>query len=145
MYFVGAITNSSAVGFRSGSNVVVGKESPKGGLAHELGHYLGLRDIYYAKVGKYNGEPAYIRLRIRNDPVSFETFKPGTGDWGDETGRGFYECNDTLASVIDRLLMHGIKKQIDGGDIPDDQIYGISKDDQKGFQNVGASNFDNRE
>ena len=142
MYFVGAITNSNAVGFRSGSNVVIGKESPKEGLAHELGHYLGLKDIYYVKVGKYNGESACIRLRIRNDPVSFETFKSRTGDWGDETGRGFYERNDTVASVIDRLLMHGVKKQTDGGDIPDDQVYGISKDDQKGFQNVGASNFD---
>ena len=142
MYFVGAVTNSNAVGFRSGSNVVISKESPKEGLAHELGHYLGLKDIYYAKVGKYNGEPSYIRLRIRNDPVSFETFKPGTCDWGEETGRGYYERNDTLASVIGRLLMHGIKKQIDCGDIPDDQVYGISKDDQKGFQNVGASNFD---
>ena len=48
----------------------------------------------------------------------------------------------TLASGIDRLLMHGIKKLTDVGDIPDNQVYGISKDDQKGFQNVGASNFD---
>ncbi|MBR4171364.1 MAG: hypothetical protein IKR48_06900, partial [Kiritimatiellae bacterium] len=141
MYFVGAITNSNAVGFRSGSNVVLGKESPTSGLAHELGHYLGLKDIYYVKVGEYNGKPARIRLNIRNDPVSFETFRPGTGDWGDETGRGFYERDDTLASVIDRLLMHGIKKLTDVGDIPDNQVYGISKDDQKGFQNVGASNF----
>ena len=141
MYFVGAITNSNAVGFRSGSNIVIGKESPKAGLAHELGHFLGLKDIYYVKVGVYNGEPALIRLNIRNDPVSFETFRPGTGDWGDETGRGFYERDDTLASVIDRLLMHGIKKLTDVGDIPDNQVYGISKDDQKGFQNVGASNF----
>ena len=141
MYFVGAITNSNAVGFRSGSNIVIGRESPKAGLAHELGHFLGLKDIYYVKVGVYNGEPALIRLNIRNDPVSFETFRPGTGDWGDETGRGFYERDDTLASVIDRLLMHGIKKLTDVGDIPDNQVYGISKDDQKGFQNVGASNF----
>ena len=141
MYFVGAITNSNAVVFRSGSNIVIGKESPKAGLAHELGHFLGLKDIYYVKVGVYNGEPALIRLNIRNDPVSFETFRPGTGDWGDETGRGFYERDDTLASVIDRLLMHGIKKLTDVGDIPDNQVYGISKDDQKGFQNVGASNF----
>ena len=141
MYFVGAITNSNAVGFRSGSNIVIGKESPKAGLAHELGHFLGLKDIYYVKVGVYNGELALIRLNIRNDPVSFETFRPGTGDWGDETGRGFYERDDTLASVIDRLLMHGIKKLTDVGDIPDNQVYGISKDDQRGFQNVGASNF----
>ena len=40
--------------------------------------------------------------------------------------------------------MHGIKKQKqnDVGDIPDSQVYGISKDDKKGFQNVGASYVD---
>ena len=144
MYFVGAITNSSAVGFRSGSNVVIGKESPQKGLAHELGHYLGLKDIYYAKVGVHDGKPANIRLRIRNDPVSHESFRTETGDWGHETGRGFYASGDTLASIIGHLLMHGVvnQEQNDVGDIPDNQVYGISKDDKKGFQNVGASNFD---
>ena len=144
MYFVGAITNSSAVGFRSGSNVVIGKESPQKGLAHELGHYLGLKDIYYAKVGVHDGKPANIRLRIRNYPVSHESFRTETGDWGHETGRGFYASGDTLASIIGHLLMHGVvnQEQNDVGDIPDNQVYGISKDDKKGFQNVGASNFD---
>ena len=144
MYFVGAITNSSAVGFRSGSNVVIGKESPPKGLAHELGHYLGLKDIYYAKVGVHDGKPANIRLRIRNYPVSHESFRTETGDWGHETGRGFYASGDTLASIIGHLLMHGVvnQEQNDVGDIPDNQVYGISKDDKKGFQNVGASNFD---
>ena len=86
MYFVGAIINLDAVGFQSRSNIVVGKESPEWGLAHELGHYLGLKDIYYAKVGEYDGKPANIRLGIRNNPVSLETFRPRTGDWGEETG-----------------------------------------------------------
>ena len=144
MYFVGTITNSSDVGFRSGSNVVIGKESPPKGLAHELGHYLGLKDIYYAKVGVHDGKPANIRLRIRNDPVSHESFRTETGDWGHETGRGFYASGDTLASIIGHLLMHGVvnQEQNDVGDIPDNQVYGISKDDKKGFQNVGAFNFD---
>ena len=103
-----------------------------------------MKDIYYTKVGEYDGKPVNIRLGIRNNPVSFETFRPRTGDWGDETGRGFYERDDTLASIIGRLLMHGVKKQKqnDVGDIPDSQVYGISKDNQKGFQNVGASYFD---
>ena len=144
MYFVGAITNSSSVGFRSGANVVIGKESPQKGLAHELGHYLGLKDIYYAKVGMHDGKPANIRLRIRNYPVSHESFRTETGDWGHETGRGFYASGDTLASIIRHLLMHGVinQEQNDVGDIPDNQVHGISKDDKKGFQNVGAFNFD---
>ena len=117
------------------------KNLPK---AHELGHYLGLKDIYYAKVGVHDGKPANIRLRIRNDPVSHESFRTETGDWGHETGRGFYASGDTLASIIGHLLMHGVvnQEQNDVGDIPDNQVYGISKDDKKGFQNVGASNFD---
>ena len=105
---------------------------------------MGLKDIYYTKVGEYDGKPANIRLGIRDNPVSLETFRPRTGDWGEETGRGFYERDDTIASIIGQLLMHGIKKQKqnDVGDIPDSQVYGISKDDKKGFQNVGASYFD---
>ena len=39
--------------------------------------------------------------------------------------------------------MHGVERPHPVGDIPDDQVYGLSKELQKGLQNVGASSFDN--
>ena len=144
MYFLGAIRLSDAAAFKCRSNVVVGRAASRESLAHELGHVLGLKDIYYEMIGEHNGRPARFRLAIRNNPVSLETFKPRTDDWGDETGRGFYERSDTIASIIKRLLMHGVVEEDKAhgvGDIPDGPVYGLSADIQKGLQNVGASNI----
>ena len=144
VYFIGAIKLSDAVAFKCRSNVVVGRAASRRSLAHELGHVLGLKDIYYEMIGEHNGLRAKFRLAIRDNPVSLETFKSQTVDWGDETGRGFYERGDTNASIIRRLLMHGIDevdKVHDVGDIPDGPVYGLSGDIQKGLQDVGATNI----
>ena len=144
MYFLGVIRLSDAAAFKCRSNVVIGRAASQESLAHELGHVLGLKDIYYEVIGEHNGRPARLRLGIGGNPVSLETFKPRTDDWGDETGRGFYERSDTIASIIKRLLMHGVVEEDKAhgvGDIPDGPVYGLSADIQKGLQNVGATNI----
>ena len=68
-------------------------------------------------------------------------FYAGSRDWGDETGRGFYGKNDTLARIIDRLLMYGHEHEWTG-DIPDWRVFGLSKTPKKGHRKVGASEIE---
>ncbi len=140
LYFTGVIENGDAVAFRSHSNIAVGRSSLPSTLAHELGHVLGLKDCYYHKDGTHNGVYAHYRLAIRNDPVCRDVFRPETGDWGKESGRGFYERADTLSVTMEWLLMYGFKTEHEMGDIPDRQIWGFSKrrEIEKAFLDVGA-------
>ena len=140
VYFTGVIKDNGVVAFRSQSNVAIGREALPTTLSHELGHVLGMKDCYYHKDGVHNGVFGHYGLAIRNDPVCRDLFRPETGDWGKESGRGFYERTDTLAVTMERLLMYGVKTDHEMGDIPDRQIWGFSKQEEieKAFQNVGA-------
>ena len=96
-------------------------------LAHELGHTFGLLDIYVdTRYGKEGENENWAELENKDEPVSQESFETTSCDWGDETGRGFYEKEDSLAMTIRSLLMYGID---DGGgilgDIPDGQVLGL--------------------
>ena len=72
-------------------------------LSHELGHILGLDDIYeYRKVR--NGR---IEMTGLNDHVAKECFSDQEKDWGAETDRGFYSEADTQCVTVQTLLMYG--------------------------------------
>jgi len=44
----------------------------------------------------------------RSDEPIEKTFFDGiAGDWGEESGRGFYEVSDTRKDVMVKMLMHG--------------------------------------
>ena len=86
--------------------------------AHEMGHVLGLRDVYNAR-------------KTANDPMPQgwlplyeEVFSDPAIDWVGDDGRGFYESTDTHRDVIELLLMHG--RDSGGCDIPSGSIRGFS-------------------
>ena len=141
MYFVGAITNSNAVGFRSGSNIVIGKESPKAGLAHELGHALGLADCY---VAKKNSQDIEIFLSNADSQIADDMFGSIATDWCAGSGRGFTESAYTREIAIMCLLMHGCAKKHarNGCDIPSGKIKALHADSSTGddvdYVSVGA-------
>ena len=141
VYFTGSILNYDADAFTCVSGIVVDRDSGDHVLAHELGHALGLHDIYHHLPGVDSiGRKAMFRLKERRNVVEVGYFSSRVKDWGYEHGRGFYEQCDVLASVIDKLLMHGL--YADGaGDIPDGCVHGLSKAHNKGFQNVGAGDI----
>jgi hypothetical protein len=96
-------------------------------LAHEFGHSFGLKDIYVNNRYGIEGEKInWIELDNKDKPVSYNSFRKKSRDWGAETGRGFYGKDDTMENVIKRVLMYGIEDGDDiFGDIPDEQLWGL--------------------
>ena len=95
-------------------------------VPHELGHAMGLKDIYNK------------RKRRRSDllpcgglPLSGGVFFDGVHDWGGDVGRGFYESGDTLSLTIDRFLMNGF--DCGGCDIPYSSVEGYSSTSRNVF------------
>lgn len=63
-------------------------------------------------------------------------------DWGRETGRGFYEKDDTLEKIIRSYLMHGVT-DAERIDIPYGAVHAWFRQDQnsQGFVPVGTRYF----
>ena len=141
VYFIGLMPDNKLNAISTPLGIVICRHSDHNVLAHELGHALGLNDIYYYRdIIDDNGQVFRMQLGVRNNVVDAGVFVTGGRDWGDEHGRGFYESNETIATTLERLLMYGLDK--DGtADIPDGSVYGLSKLLDKGHQKVGASGF----
>ena len=104
-FWVGAVVRGTAGAF-SWKERGVSFLSPVGSqrvLAHELGHLLGLDDIYdQRRVGRKQRSFASA-----DSPVQSFCFGDGTHDWGHETMCGFYSTDDTQGRIVRSLLMYG--------------------------------------
>ena len=108
-------------------SIVMGEKGTSLVLAHEIGHNLGLDDIYSLR--KDNPQ----RLMIGwNDHAYQEIFEDNELDWGREGGRAFYEKNDTHGALIDMLLMNGFN-DFGGVDIPSSKVHGYSEKPRNSF------------
>ena len=120
-------------------------------LAHELGHLLGLLDIYTVKemdVGEYP-IPEYS-----SHPYD-EMFMDRSRDWGEEAGRLFYGDSDSCSSIIEKLLMYGHDRMVADDrvvhlrDIPSGAVEGFHKQsnapDDVLYVDVGASTIEWKE
>lgn len=131
VYFIGNLLNSRTVGLKTDWGVIITKAATSQTLAHELGHVLGLADCFE----KSNGQ----LIDHGDEPITREMLEHFDRDWGRETGRGFYEKDDTLARIIKSYLMNGISRS-ERIDIPHGAVHAWAKKDQnvKGFIHVGA-------
>ena len=100
-------------------------------LAHEVGHSLGLSDIYVSNdESETNVLPADL-LSVRSDMVRRE-FVPE--DWSNDCGSGYngkgiggsryYRAGLKMSELIPRLLMYGIDSPR-SRDIPLGPVYGV--------------------
>ena len=78
--------------------------------------------------------------------ISAASFHNHTEDWGQESGRGFYEKRDTIGSTIKSLLMYG-DNDSDGVDIPAGRVRGVNDDIEPsvGFLAVGVNDINYNE
>ena len=140
LYFVGEIISERmrVKAMHTPFGIVVGRRVTRNTLAHEMGHALGLDDCYAFSALK-NGGGVYLPYAL--ECVDAATFLHEPGDWGEESGRGFYEMSDTRMSVLMRMLMHGISVRPDSRcDIPADYVMSLKRDattQQHVFRRVG--------
>lgn len=141
LFFVHAIVNGTKYAFsvRSRGAAVVSIEGSllQSTVAHELGHLVGLDDIYDMTKGG-------ISEMVDADLApSKDLFDNQIDDWGLETGRGFYPGGETSRTIIKSLLMYGYNDRI-GADIPSGKVWGLlnKTEMQESFAAVGAEQIE---
>ena len=104
-YWVHSITNGTPLAFSiyDFKMACFSSSVPIMTLAHELGHLLGLDDVYdRQKVGG-----VYRDIPEGSVTAKRFFFSDVDHDWGAETDRGFYTKEDTLSKLIQSVIMYG--------------------------------------
>ncbi len=128
VYFVGELTQPPTAGLWTPQGIVIPKDATYQTLAHELGHALGLFDCYVS----FNRQI----VEHGNEPISKDRLNHFSIDWGDETGRGFYGKEDTLAKLIQSYLMFGVTRSA-SIDIPYGAVFAWPATGRQRFVSVG--------
>lgn len=119
--YVHDIIQGTELGFSVFTNkvTIMGAKGTEFVLAHELGHLLGLDDIY-----SRDKRMQKILMAGWKDEAYREIFENAGNDWGDELGRAFYESSDVHGELVDSLLMNGFDG-CGGMDIPCGRVLGF--------------------
>jgi hypothetical protein len=134
IFYVGTLRQSSKIQYDGifaewkAEGILMPKGMLEESLAHELGHALRLSDIYLNNwCGALEQPTRRVELAEQGFPLEKRFFGDLDHDWGQETGRGFYELNDTLGATLKKFLMFGVYLDLDnvGCDIPSDTVHGI--------------------
>ena len=141
LYYTGNIrscNNNDPVAFRNWRGILIGGSAEGRDVAHEIGHAFGLVDCLVE-----NGSAV---VSDSGNEISAASFHNHTEDWGQESGRGFYEKRDTIGSTIKSLLMYG-DNDSDGVDIPAGRVRGVNDDivPSVGFLSVGVNDINYNE
>jgi hypothetical protein len=127
-FWVGSITNGTPIAFtmQKHKSVFASQLSSGRAFAHELGHAIGLADIYVKR--KIKG--GVVVLPYAGYPVSKDFFDDKICDWGAESACGFYQMSDNLGAIIPSLLMHGedVSSESEVADLPSGSVLGFGKD-----------------
>ena len=141
VYFVGVFQDSRAVAVTSDSGILMSLKANRNCLAHELGHALGLSDIYN---GGYDSEGSFVPMRDYQKPVSRDMTEDTYRDWIDGSDCGFYPRMTVLGDAVRSLIMCGYssKDPASARDIPSGRIKGArlpsASADSLPFVSVGA-------
>jgi hypothetical protein len=123
--------------FHSKRGILIGSKVRMRDVVHELGHALGLNDCYV--------EFSEAVIQGRQDEITSHQFQNSSIDWGRETGRGFYERNDTVEAMVMSLLMYGNSGDY-GFDIPFGKVKALPEGGQQAtFVAVGANDVSDSE
>ena len=127
--YVHKITHGTELAFSVADyrSIIMGEMGSSLLLAHEIGHNLGLDDIYSRR--KNNPELLMVGW---GEPACCEIFSDQDRDWGQEDGRSFYEKDDTHGGLIEMLLMNGFN-DFNGTDIPSGNVHGYSANPRNSF------------
>ena len=123
LYFIGSVVGGGANAFWNEFGIGVTRNATPRGFAHEILHAFGLSDCYSYNYQESNGQPVWLYASFYHEQVTRLTLT-GQGDWGIETGRGFYEKSDTHGILFEKFLMFGYDVP-DATDIPSGSILSL--------------------
>ncbi len=136
LHFVGEL-KSPDLGSNNRNGIVLSASANGQTLAHEIGHAIGLKDIY----GVYFNPNMIVDLPVRR------SWEPS--DWSGNDPQGFYQPEYSQVNLVRRLIMCG-----DGNagcrDFSAGPVYGIIHDDSSptgfsfGHSSVGVKPFETR-
>ena len=129
-YFVNGFVDAPQVlGINCASGMVMTAGADGRTLAHEIGHALGMEDIYASNVGATNETVSLKSISATERPkcVFMESdWNLGCDGHGDG-GCRFYGKHVFLRDIFDRMLMNGERHTSSGGrDITMGDIHGVS-------------------
>ena len=125
LYFIGSVVGGGANALWNEFGIGVTRNATPRGFAHEILHAFGLSDCFSYNYQESNGQPVWLYASFYNEQVTRSTLT-GQGDWGVETGRGFYEKSDTHGILFEKLLMFGYDAP-DAADIPSGEILSLKE------------------
>lgn len=136
-YFVKKIHDAgskSVIGLNRAGGTIISASADQITMAHEFGHAMGMRDIYYE-------DNEYNRL-----PFTYTKASAFTGDWnGGCNGSGmggtrYYECGTWHRDIINRMLMCGTSYEgVQNADITFGSVEGFNAGDEDELVATGFS------
>ena len=141
VYFLGALQDENVTARTTPYGVLITIRAAETTLAHEFGHVMGLNDCYW--YWKRKKRPI-VYLSSANDTVDHAFFLFSERDWGEESGRGFYEKSDTRKVIMSKMLLHGFNMG-NKADIPNGLVISLKRNaassQQTVYPHVGADHI----
>ena len=132
-YFINSfVDTSSTKAAHNGHGIVVTSRATRCTLAHEIGHAIGMHDIYLTNADQKEENDALLKL-LDNEKASFDHLK---GDWNggcDGSGSGgvrYYRNGTSMKALVGRMLMLGEVPEVDvRRDVSAGCVYGVYYED----------------
>ena len=132
-YFINSfVDTSSTKAAHNGHGIVVTSRATQCTLAHEIGHAIGMHDIYETNADQKEENDPLLAL-LDNEKASFDHLK---GDWNggcDGSGSGgvrYYRSGTSMKELVGRMLMLGEVPEVDvRRDITAGCVYGVYYED----------------
>ena len=119
VYFIDGFGNDDVVGRCSmvsrSRGLVVKASAGSLTLAHEIGHFFGLHDIFYMTANQSGAICAELMQNVKDEWQYW--------DWNNGSGSCFYAPELKQHQLISRLLMYGVEDDA-SYDIPAGPVYG---------------------
>ena len=126
MVFVVPMINGSALAFSCGTGareIVTDSNCVGDLLAHEIGHALGLEDVYADSWDSSFGKRSLRRV-IADGTISSRHFSD-SNDWNGGSGERYYPYDAMRAYLMPRFLMCGASTSSGSIDLPLDKVKGV--------------------